>query len=107
METEKNKSRKKVVDFESGSRSGLRRARRRITITSRPMKTKRLKGVEGFDPKRNQTSDIKEAGTIQPDMLNARYSVNVSCLSKIVLKAEPIKTWHSAINSKRPRITSH
>jgi hypothetical protein len=107
METEKNKSRNKVVDFESGSRSGLRRARRRPTMMSSPLRMNRLNGVEGFDPKRNQTSDIKEAGIIQPDMLNARYSVNVSCRLNKIRKTKPIKTWHSTINSKMPKITIH
>jgi len=106
-ETEKNKSRKKAADFELGSRSGFRRARRRITMMSRLMRMNRLNGAEGFDPKRNQIREIKEAGKIQPDMLNARYSVNVSCLPKIILKAELVKIWHRAVNSKMPRITIH
>jgi hypothetical protein len=52
---------------------------------------KRLKCHAGFDPKRNQIKEIKEAGNIQPVMLKVRYSVKVNCLPKINRKAVMIK----------------
>ena len=78
MEMDKNKSKKKAVDFESGSRCGLRRKRKKIKMISRLIRMRRLNGAESFNPKRNHSIEIKEAGRIQPAMARDKYSVEVS-----------------------------
>lgn len=91
VEITKNKSRKKLVDFESGSRVGLRRRRKKIEMLSRLIRRKRLNGAKGFDPKRNHNKETSAAGKIQPDIPRARYSVEVSCAPKILRNARTVK----------------
>ena len=74
----KNKSRKKIVDFESGLRFGLKRRRKMIEMISRLARMNRLNGAESFDPKRNHSIETRDAGRIQPAIARDKYSVEVS-----------------------------
>ena len=103
-EMKKNKSRRKAVGFESNSKFSLKRRRKKIEMIKMLLRKSRLNDAESFDPKRNHTIEIKEAGNIQPAMASARYSAEVSRFSKMVRNAMKFTTQHMAKSKTTSKI---
>ena len=91
LASRKNKKRKRLVDFESGAGSGLKRRRKRVEITSRLIRRIRLNGDEGFHPTKNQSIEISKAGKSQPAKPSEKYSLEVNCFPKMYCSAVLIR----------------
>ena len=107
QEIEKNKSRKKAVDFESGMGSGLKRRRKKMEMMKRLIRRKKPNGEAGSNPKRNHNNANRDAGNSQPAIPRERYSSDVSCAPKMFFKARLIRICPRAINNRMPKTIRH
>ena len=85
----------------------MKRRKKKIKMTIRLIRRKRLNGAKDCNPKRNHKTDIKEAGKNQPAMPSVMYSFEVRCLPKIFFKARLTRIPHKPMNSRIPKTIRH
>ena len=85
----------------------MKRRRKKIEMTIKLMRRKRLNGAKGLNPKRNHKTDIREAGKSQPAMPRVRYSFEVRWLPRIFFKARLTKVPHRPMNNRIPKMIRH
>ena len=85
----------------------MKRRRKKLKMTVRLMRRKRLNGAKAFNPKRKYRTDIMAAGKNQPAMPSVRHSCEVRGLPKIFFKARLTKVPHKPMNSSIPRTICH